>query len=122
MIEKKKAVAKVRDERISLKHSIAICNAIRGKHVARAKALLEGMSIGKVDLNGKYYTKASKKMLEIISTTEASARQKGMDDTKLFVAQAIPNRGQTFMRPRSKAPLRGTRAKATNLDIVLEER
>jgi ribosomal protein L22 len=122
MKEREKAVAKVRDERISLKHSMVLCRAIRGKRLAKAKALLEDMSMGKTDLDGKHYTKASKKLLEILNTTGVNAMQKGMDESKLFVVQAIPNRGQTFMRPRSKSKLRGTRAKATNLDIVLEER
>ena len=88
----------------------------------KAIDLLEGMSMGKIDLGGKYYTSASKKLLELLNAAGANAAQKGMDSTKLFVAAAKPNKGRGFMRPRSRAKLRGRYAKSTNIEIILEER
>ena len=122
MVEKTKKAAKSRapDARISLKHSVVICKALKGKRLEKAKTLLQEMSIGKIDLNGKYYTKASKKFLELLNEAQANAAQKGMDAAKLFVTAAKPSKGRGFYRPRSRAKLRGRNAKSTNVEIILD--
>ncbi len=122
MKKRKTATARATEARISLKHSVIICKALKGKRLEKAIDLLEGMSMGKLDLDGKYYTSASKKLLEMLNAAGANAAQKGMDSTKLFVAAAKPNKGRGFMRPRSRAKLRGRYAKSTNIEIILEER
>lgn len=121
-MERKTAVAKATEARVSLKHSRVICKALKGKRLEKGKAMLEDMSIGKVDLDGKYYTSASKKLLELLNAAEANAMQKGMDSTRLFIAAAKPNKGRGFIRPKSRAKLRGRHAKSTNIEIILEER
>ncbi len=110
------------DARISLKHALVLCKQLKGKRTAKARRLLEDLIAGTRSINGKYYTNASKKLLELLKTAEANAAQKGLDAEKLFVAAARANKGRTFIRPRSRAKLRGRRAKATNVEIVLEER
>ena len=122
MKKRKTATTRATEARISLKHSVIICKALKGKRLEKAIDLLEGMSMGKLDLDGKYYTSASKKLLEMLNAAGANAAQKGMDSTKLFVAAAKPNKGRGFMRPRSRAKLRGRYAKSTNIEIILEER
>lgn len=119
---KVQAVARAVDARISTKHSMAICKELRGKRLENAKALLEDMSMGKRNIAGKYYTKASTLLLEILNSAGANAMQLGMDAEKLVIAVAKPNKGRIFMRPRTRAKLRGRAAKSTNIEIILEER
>ncbi len=119
---KKTANARALEARISIKHSVVICRALRGKRLEKAKTLLQDMSLGKKDLDGKYYSKASRRLLELLNEGEANAVQKGMDASKLFITAARPSKARGFYRPRSRAKLRGREAKATNVEIVLEER
>lgn len=122
MKEKKKAIARAKDARISLKHAVVLCRVIKGKQLEQAKKLLEQLAIGKQDIDGKHYSKAAKKLLELLNAAEANATQKDMETSKLYVAVAKPSKGRTFIRPRTRTKLRGMRAKSTNVEIVLEER
>ncbi len=122
MVKKKLASAKSENARVSLKNSKILCKEIKGKKVKRAKAILEGLIAGKHSLNGKYYTKTAKKILELLNSAEANAKTKEMDEERLFVALVKADKGRTFIRPRSKMGRRGERAKMTHLQIILEER
>ena len=118
----KTAVARIKEARISPKHSVVLCNAIRGKNVEKAQMLLSDLAIGKRDLDGKHYTKASEKLIGMLNEARANATEKGMDASKLFIAVARSSRGRTFMRPRTRGKLSSTQIKSTNMEIVLEER
>jgi len=112
----------VEGARISLKDSKILCNKLRKSRVEKAKALLGDLVAKKTSLEGKYYTSASKKILEVLGSAEANAAAKGLDTDKLFIAVIKVDRGQTFMRPRSRTKLRRQQAKSANVEIVLEER
>lgn len=122
MKEKKIAIAKVENARISLKSSKILCKEIKGKKIQRAKAILDGLVTGKHSLNRKYYTNTAKKILEVLINAEANAKAKLMNEERLFVSVAKSNKGRTFVRPRSRSGRRGERAKMTHLEIILEER
>lgn len=116
------AVAKETNAKVSLKHSLVLCKAIKGKRVEGASKLLEDLVNKKRSLKGKYYTKASKKFLDILKAAEANAKQKNLAVEKLFVKNVVANKGETTIRPRTRWHLRGRTAKSTNIEITVEER
>jgi len=118
----KTATAKEHEARISPKHSAVLFDVIRGKKVDKAKKLLENLISEKISLKGKYYTKTSKKILAILKTAEANAKNKSLDIGKLWIKKATVGRGRTFVLPKSRMRLRGRTAKSSNIEIVLEER
>lgn len=118
----KTSSARATDARISPKHSFVICNEIRGKRLENAKKILESMIAKKISLKGKYYTNASKKILELLESANANAAFSGLAVENLFVKIARADKGYKFIRPKSRARFRGRRAKVTNIEIVVEER
>jgi large subunit ribosomal protein L22 len=118
----KTAVARETTAKVSLKHSRVLCKAIKGKRMEKAKKLLEDLVKKRKSLDGKYYTKASKKFLGIVKTIGANAKNKNLTLEKLFIKNAVANKGETTIRPRTKWHLRGTTAKSTNIEITVEER
>jgi ribosomal protein L22 len=118
----KTAMTKFDEARVSFKHSLVLCQKLKGKKVEDAKQLLSNL-IGKTfDIDGKYYTSASRKFLEMIGYAEANAKVKGFDAAKLFIKNAKADRGRTFMLPKSRFRHRGRKAKSTNIIIEVEER
>lgn len=115
------ARAKFEGARISFKNSLIVCRAISGLSLTKGKKFLEDLISKKVSLNGKYYTNASKKILEILKNAEANAKQKNLNLEKLFIT-AKANKGFRLVTPKSRAKFRGRKAKVTNIEIVLEER
>ena len=113
---------KLMGARISFKHSQQVCRSISGKKVTRAKAFLNNMLVGKESLDGKYFSRSSEAILEALETAEANARQKNLNLERLFVKVAKADKGEKFVRPRSRFKQRGKQAKVTNLTIMLEER
>jgi ribosomal protein L22 len=118
----KTAVAKAVDARISTKHSMAICDEIRGKRMDFAKRFLENLLDRKIRIDGKYHPNAAKKILEILNSAEANAKIKGLSEEKLFLRKVSVDWGAGFVKPKSRWKLRGRRAKATNISVVVEER
>ena len=118
----KTATARADDARISLKHSMVICDQLRGKKLDKAKSFLENLLFKTISLDGKYHPTASKKILEILKAAEANAKVKGLNPDKIFIKQIKGDKSRNFMRPRSRWRLRGRKAKATNILVLLEER
>jgi large subunit ribosomal protein L22 len=118
----KTAIARISNARISLKHSLVLCKKLKGKNLGKAKKFLEDLIAQKVNINGKYYTKAAKIFLDLLKTSEANATQKGLNSEKLFIKQIKADKGLRFYRPRSRWHLRRERVKAVNLKVELEER
>jgi large subunit ribosomal protein L22 len=118
----KKASSKLSGARISLKHSLVLCKELKGKKIDRARKFLEDLLARKINLDGKFYTKAASKFLEMLKTVEANARQKNLNPERLFIKKIKADKGLRFYRPRSLWHLRRQRAKAVNLMIEVEER
>jgi ribosomal protein L22 len=115
------AKAKFEGARISFKNSIIVCKAIRGLSLEKGKKFLEDLIAKRRSLDGKYYTNAAKKILEILKNAEANAKQKNLNLEKLFIF-AKADKGFRLITPKSRAKFRGRKAKVTNIEIVLEER
>jgi large subunit ribosomal protein L22 len=115
-----KAVQK--NARISLKHAIILCRAIRKKKLEKAKIFLKNLIDKKASLNRKYYTKAAKQILKVLENAEANAKNKNLNLERLFVENAKASKGEKFIRPKSRAKFRGRKAKSTNIEIILGER
>ncbi|MDI6798613.1 MAG: uL22 family ribosomal protein [Candidatus Aenigmarchaeota archaeon] len=118
----KTASARLDNARVSLKHSVAICKELKNKKLEKAKKFLENLRDKKISLNKKYYTKASKQILKILENAEANARVKNLNPERLFVKSAKADKGEVFIRPKSRWRFRGRRAKVTRIEIELEER
>lgn len=114
--------AKFKDMRISFKHSMVICDVLRGMRLEKAKTLLTNLIHKKQSLSGKYYTNATKIFLEILENVEANAKSKNVSTGKLFIKKIKADEGYAFRRPRSRWRLRGRRVKSTNITIEVEER
>jgi len=108
--------------RISMKHAVIVCRELKNKKAEKAKRFLEDLINKKRSLNGKYYTNACKKILEILKNAEANAKNKNLNLDKTFVKLAKADKGEVFIRPKSRARFRGREAKITRIEIILEER
>lgn len=108
------------DMRISQKSASVVCNVIRDKPLTRAKRLLEDLSTGRRNLEGKYYTKTVKAILQLINSCEKNAEFKGLDTDRLFV-HASAHRGANIRRRRRKGAF-GSSLKNTHLEVLLVER
>ncbi|MBI2005271.1 MAG: hypothetical protein HYS80_00725, partial [Candidatus Aenigmarchaeota archaeon] len=84
----KTAVAKEINAVVSLKDSRILLQKIKGKKVDRVKKFLEGLLDQKTDVDGKYMTKTAKKLLTIVESAEANAKNKTMNVERLFVKNA----------------------------------
>lgn len=104
--------------RISTRHSIEICRALRGKNLQKAKAMLQDIAAGRASLDGKFYTNAVREMISLLHSAEANAKSKGLDVNKLIV-MASATKGFTFSRPRSRRKLAGQTGRMTNVQIML---
>ncbi|MBI4167391.1 MAG: hypothetical protein HY515_00390 [Candidatus Aenigmarchaeota archaeon] len=104
--------------RISTRHSIEICRAIRGKNLQKAKSMLQRISTRQESLDGKFYTNAVAEMLSLLESAESNAKAKGLDVNKLIVL-ASATKGFTFTRPRSRRKLSGQTGRMTNVQIML---
>ncbi|MFA4819717.1 MAG: uL22 family ribosomal protein [Candidatus Aenigmatarchaeota archaeon] len=108
------------DIKISMKASMVLCNVIRGKPLTRARRLLEDLIAQRRSLHGKYYTKAAKGIIILLSSCEKNAEFRGLDMNRLFV-HASAHKGTNIRRRRRKGAF-GSKLKSTNMEIMLVER
>ena len=118
--EQKFAKAHGTNLRISAKASTVLCRVIRKKTLKRSRRLLENLLEQKQSLDGKYYTKACRKMLELLNSCEKNAEFLGLDVNRLMV-YASASKGPGFRRRRRKAGF-GSTMKMTNVEIILIEK
>lgn len=106
--------------RISQKSASIVCRAIKNKPLTRARRLLEDLKAERRTLEGKYYTKAVKGILNLLNSCEKNAEFKGLDVDRLFV-HASAHRGANIRRRRRKGAF-GSMMKNTNMEVFLIER
>lgn len=120
---------------ISTKECIEICNALRYKPLARARAILQDVVSLKKPIAyrrflwdmghkpgmaaGRYPIKASSFVLILLASAEANAQFKGLHTANLRVAHICAHRAS---RPVRAGRHRGRLAKRTHLELVLEEK
>ena len=119
---------------VSFKHSIEICNFIRGKNVNYAKNVLSEVIKEKQTIPfkrfdgdvghkkgmaaGRYPKKASKEILDMINLVEANAQFKGLNTSRLIITHINANKASSVTRFGRK---RGRKAKRTNIEIIVQE-
>lgn len=135
----KMARAYGKEMHVSPKHSVEICNAIRGMHVLGAKDLLEGVIEKREAITfrrykkcvphqktskgpGRFPVKASKHILKIIEGAQANAEKNGMDSEDMKIVTAAASRGRVLQgyMPRAHGRWEAFNEETTNVEIILE--
>ena len=128
--------------RVSPKHAVEVCRAIRGMKLATAKGYLQavvekkkavpfkrhskklahrgGMQEGGA---GQYPVKAAGAILRVLENAEANAKYKGLDEEKLRIVHACAQRGIIIpgFKPRAFARASAFNTPTTNVEIILKE-
>ena len=106
--------AKLSYARVSVQKACFVLDAIRGKDVQSALALLE--------YNPRYAPSIIKKLLE--SAIANAENNNGMNRDNLYVAECFANKGPTMKRVRPRAQGRAYRIekRMSNITVVLDER
>lgn len=118
----KAAIAKGTNAVVSLKTSRLLLREIKGKKVNRVKKFLEGLVNKKRDVDGQYHTKTARKILDIVKSAEANAKNKTMNVDRLFIRNARADKAEKRVLAKSRAPHRGRVGKSASIEIVVEER
>ena len=121
---------------VSTKFAVEVATFIRGKNLAAAKKLIQGVIDKTVavpfkryhmDLGhkrgsigpGRYPVKVAEEVLKLLNSAEMNATNKGLDIDSLYISKVIANKGNTQMRPGRH---RGRHAKRTHIELILVER
>ncbi|MDO4188213.1 MAG: 50S ribosomal protein L22 [Lachnospiraceae bacterium] len=106
--------AKLSYARVSVQKACFVLDAIRGKDVQSALALLE--------YNPRYASSIIKKLLE--SAIANAENNNGMNRDNLYIAECFANKGPTMKRVRPRAQGRAYRIekRMSNITVVLDER
>ena len=106
--------AKLSYARVSVQKACFVLDAIRGKDVQSALALLE--------YNTRYASSIIKKLLE--SAIANAENNNGMNAENLYIAECYANKGPTMKRVRPRAQGRAYRIekRMSHITVVLDER
>ncbi len=106
--------AKLSFARVSVQKACFVLDAIRGKDVQIALAI--------VSYNTRYASELIKKLLE--SAIANAENNNGMDPSKLYVAECYANKGPIMKRIKPRAQGRAYRIekRMSHITIVLDER
>ena len=106
--------AKLSYARVSVQKACFVLDAIRGKDVATALAVLE--------YNPRYASSIVKKLLE--SAIANAENNNGMNVEKLYVAECSANKGPTMkrVRPRAQGSAYRIEKRMSHISVVLNER
>lgn len=121
---------------ISTKHSVEICNFIRGKNLQKSKTILKevvkekravpfkrfkrdvGHKTGKI-ASGRFPKKASQHIIKLLDSVEVNAQNKGLNVDLLFVKNIKANKAST---PWRFGRLRRRKMKRTHIEVIVEEK
>ncbi|OYT42221.1 MAG: hypothetical protein B6U78_01685 [Candidatus Aenigmarchaeota archaeon ex4484_224] len=118
----KEARAILRNARVSLKHALVLTKKLKGMKVEKAEKFLNDLLNQRVSINGKYYTKTTKTILNLLKSAKANALKKDMDEKKLFIKLIKADKGETLILGKTRAKFANRRGKSTHLIIILGER
>ena len=106
--------AKLSYARVSVQKACFVLDAIRGKNIDEALAI--------VTYNPRYASSLVKKLLE--SAVANAENNNGMNKDNLFVAECYANQGPTMKRVRPRAQGRAYRIekRMSHITVVLDER
>jgi len=114
--------SKKSNARVSVKDANIIFKKIKKKRIDKAMSFLEDLIDKKKNIEGKYYTGASKVILELLKDVKVNAAARGLNEEKLFIKTLSANKSFTFILPKSRITHRGRRAKLCHLEVEVEER
>jgi large subunit ribosomal protein L22 len=126
---------------ISPKHSIELCNAIRGKNLDDAKEILEnvidktrpipfkrhnrgvGHRKGKGFGPGRYPVRAANAILKVLDAAESNAEYSGLDTESMVVKHVAANRGRIISgwMPRAHGRSTPKDTETVNIEVILVE-
>ena len=106
--------AKLSYARVSVQKACFVLDAIRGKDVATAKAVLE--------YNPRYASSVIKKLLD--SAIANAENNSGMNPDDLYIAECYANKGPTMKRihPRAQGRAYRIEKRMSHITIVLDEK
>jgi large subunit ribosomal protein L22 len=133
--------------KISPKHSVEVCRAIRGKSLKSAKSYLEevaalkravpflrykweighrrgpGFGKGSGYCTGRYPRKAAKLILKVLEDAESNAEYKGLDTDNLKIVHIAAQRGRVIegRMPRAHGRASAWNERTTNIEVIVEE-
>ncbi|MDI6883632.1 MAG: 50S ribosomal protein L22 [Hadesarchaea archaeon] len=129
-----------KEMRISPKHAMEVCRAIRGMRLNAAKEYLEAVRAKRKAVSfvrhrkklahrkgghgsGQYPVKAAREILKVLKNAEANASYKGLDAEKLLIVHASAYKGITLpgILPRAFGRATSFNKPLTNIEIVLKE-
>lgn len=119
----KQAISRGYDLRISFKHSLSIADVLKGMKLKKAISFMENVVKGKETLNGKkYYSKASNEFLQLLKNALNNAKNKNLNEDKLFIKTIKVNKGPKIRGTKTRWKFRFRKLKSTHVEIVVEER
>ncbi len=106
--------AKLSYARVSVQKACFVLDAIRGKDVTTAKAILE--------YNPRYASSIIKKLLD--SAIANAENNNGMNPENLYIAECFANKGPTMKRihPRAQGRAYRIEKRVSHITIVLDEK
>ena len=113
-MEEKKAKAHMKFVRISPRKVVIVCDLIRGKDTATAKAILKQTPKAAAEL-----------MLKLLASAVANAEfNHNMDSEKLYVAETYADPGPIIKRimPRARGRAHRINKRTSHITIVLAEK
>ncbi len=140
--EEKTAKSMGRSLKISPKHSIEICNAIRGMQLDEAKDYLDDVIEMRTPVpfkrhnkkvghrrglegwpTGRYPVKAANHILNVLNNAQANAEYKGLDTENLRIIHISSHRGIIIQgwTPRAFGRASPFNTPTTHIQVILEE-
>jgi large subunit ribosomal protein L22 len=139
-VEEPCAKAFGKEMRVSPKHAMEVCRAVKGMKLAAAKEFLQAVIVKRKPVpfkrhrkklahrrgaggSGQYPVKASRAILKVLGNAEANATYKGLDTEKLRIVHASAHKGITIpgFMPRAFARATPFNKPLTNVEIILKE-
>ena len=129
-----------KEMRVSPKHAMEVCRAIRGMKLVAAKEYLQAVVTKRrpipfrrhrkklahrrgVGVSGQFPVKAARAILRVLENAEANATYKGLDLEKLRIVHTSAHKGITIpgFLPRAFARATPFNKPLTNVEIILKE-
>ncbi|MBL7160020.1 MAG: hypothetical protein ISS95_00490 [Candidatus Aenigmarchaeota archaeon] len=107
-------------KRISTRSSQIICKKINNTNFKKTKKFVEGLIDKTSSINGKFYTKVSEGILEVLKQVEANANNRGFDPDEMKL-RISAHQGPKLRRGRRKSWF-GSRIKVSHIHAVLEKK
>jgi ribosomal protein L22 len=107
--------------RISQKNAAEVCKVLNRKKFAESKKILSNILNQKSNLKGKYFTKTTKEIMEILKQLEFNARKKELDADNMFLFISA-HRGPTMHRARRRWRKFGSRLKSCHVQAILSDK